>query len=136
MSTALKPPDPIKHTLVVDLAIDADFVRYLIQYRDIFGMNYCGYWARGIEHDETGWLLWESDEMHQRGHEPERNVAIAAWRSGQPLPAGWYRLDRDAAIRAWCEGVKRWGVNWYDNVDASREDVVVQLSLLGEVRYG
>ena len=51
MSTALKTPDPIKHTLVVDLAIDADFVRYLIQYRDIFGMNYCGYWARGIEHD-------------------------------------------------------------------------------------
>lgn len=51
------------------------------------------------------------------------------------LPKGWYLLDRNTAIRAWCEGVKRWGMDWYEEVDAEREDVVVQLALLGEVRY-
>ena len=46
------------------------------------------------------------------------------------------RLDRAAALRAWEEGAKRWGVAWYEDVDANREDVVVQLALLGETKYG
>ena len=49
-------------------------------------------------------------------------------RAGEPLPKRWFRLDRAAALRAWEEGVKRWGAAWYEDVDANREDVVVQLA--------
>ena len=59
-----------------------------------------------------------------------------AWVNSEPLPKGWFRLDREAALRAWEEGIKRWGVGWYEHTDSNREDVVIQLALLGEIRYG
>jgi hypothetical protein len=130
-------PDPTVHTFSVTVEIDPFWVEYLTQNVDIFGQQYVGYWLRGVERDpDLGWLVWEDDERHEWGFEPNRMAARNAWREGQPLPEGWYRLDRAAAVRAWEEGVKRWGVGWYAEVDAPREDLVVQLALLGEVRYG
>jgi hypothetical protein len=130
-------PDPTVHTFSVTVEIDPFWVEYLTQNVDVFGQQYAGYWLRGVDRDpELGWLVWEDDEQHRWGKEPDRLEARSAWLAGEPLPKGWYRLDRAAAVRAWEEGVKRWGVGWYAQVDAIREDVVVQLALLGEVRYG
>jgi hypothetical protein len=139
VNTAKKRPDPVQHTFSLTVAIDPFWVEYLTQNVDIFGQQYAGYWLRGVEHDpELGWLVWEDDERHRNGDEPNRREALEVWiwGKGLPLPKGWYRLDRVAAVRAWEEGVKRWGVGWYAEVDAPREDLVVQLALLGEVRYG
>lgn len=127
---------PIQHTFSVTVEIDPFWVEYLTHYPDIFGRQYAGYWLRGVEQDEYGWLCWEDDEKCARGSEPNRTEAFVAWVTGEPLPAHWFRLDRAAALRAWEEGVKRWGVDWYQHTDAQREDVVIQLALLGELRYG
>lgn len=138
MNTATERPEPLQHTFTITVAVDPFWVDYLTKYPGIFGRQYAGYWLRGVErHTERGWLCWEDDEQHRQGEEPDREEALEAWRSGDPaLPKGWYRLDSAAALRAWEEGVKRWGVDWYEQTDANREDVVVQLSLLGEIRYG
>jgi hypothetical protein len=132
--TATEEP-PVKVTAAFEVEVEQIWIDYLTKYPDIFGPA-CGYWLRGIEHDEHGWLAWEDDEKHFRGREPDREAAIQAWKEGRQLPPYWFRIDRDAAIRAWIEGVKRWGKDWYNDVDAEREDVVVQLALLGEIRYG
>jgi hypothetical protein len=126
------------HTFTVTTAVDPFWVEYLTQNTDIFIRQYAGYWLRGVEHDQKlGWLCWEDDEQHRRGEEPDRAEAFRAWREPDAkLPDGWFRLDRATALRAWEEGVKRWGIDWYDKTDAQREDVVVQLAMLGEVRYG
>ena len=130
-------PEPLKHTFSLTVEVDSFWVEYLTRYNDVFGRQYAGYWLRGVERDDAlGWLCWEDDEKHRWGKEPNLNQALAAWRAGEPLPEGWYRLDRAAALRAWEEGVKRWGVDWYHQTDAGREDVVIQLSLLGEIKYG
>jgi hypothetical protein len=130
-------PDPTLHTFTLTVEVDPFWVEYLTQNSDVFGWSYAGYWLRGVAHDpERGWLCWEDDEQHRKGKEPDREAAIVAWNTGTPLPAGWYRLDQAASLRAWEAGVKRWGVGWYAQVDAQAEDIVVQEALLGEVRYG
>jgi len=129
--------DRLQHTFSITVGVDPSWVEYLTLSPDIFHPSRTGYWLRGVECDAVrGWLCWEDDEKCRHGEEPNRAAAIAAWEAGEPLPEHWYRLHRAAALRAWEEGVKRWGVDWYDQVDAEREDVVVQLALLGEVRYG
>ena len=137
MNTATERPEPLKHTFTLTVDVDPFWVQYLTGYTDIFGHAAFRNWLRGVDHHpERGWLCWESDDQHRRGEEPNREEAVRAWALGEPLPKGWYTLDRAVALRAWEEGVKRWGVDWYEHTDAEREDVVVQLALLGEVRYG
>lgn len=127
----------MKHTFTLTVEIDPKWIDYLTQGNDIFASSRAGYWLRGAEHDpELGWLVWEDDEKCHHGEEPNRVTAYKAWKSGEALPEHWFRLDRAAAIRAWEEGVKRWGITWYEDVDGRLEDVVVQLALLGEIRYG
>jgi hypothetical protein len=138
MNTVTERPEPLKHTFTITIEVDSFWVEYLTGYgSDIFGRQYAGYWLRGVDrHPEREWLCWEDDEQHRKGEEPHRVEALRAWALGEKLPDGWYRLDRAAALRAWEEGVKRWGTSWYEHTDANREDVVVQLALLGEIRYG
>lgn len=132
-------PEPLVHTFTVTVEIDPEWVTYVTKYSDIFGRHYyAGYWACGVAHDpELGWLVFEhADELDATVD--GRTAAEAAWRAGLPLPERWYRLDRAAAIRMWEEGVKRFGVGWYDSPehDGAMEDVLLQLALLGEERYG
>ena len=127
-------------TAQIEIQIPVEgWIDYLTQCVDIFGTTYyAGYWARGVEHDKgRGWLVWEhGDTGAALGEEPDRKAAVKAWRSGAALPKGWHRLDRDAAIRAFVEGAKKWGVEWFENGDGPRYDYCVQMALLGEERYG
>jgi hypothetical protein len=126
----------MKTTVTYEVEVpEEDWIGFLTKYNDIFGRNYCGYWLRGVEHDAS-WLCWEDDEEHRPGDEPQRRKALAAWRAGTALPSGWHRLDRDTAVRAYHEGCKRWGADWFENGDGERYDVVIQLALLGEIKYG
>lgn len=137
MNTAPEKPKPAKHTFTLTVEIDPFWVEYLTLHADIFHPRCVGYWLRGVQLDnDRGWLCWEDDKRTHHGCEPNKEEACRAWEAGEPLPKGWYRLDQAAALRAWEEGVKLWGVGWYEHTDSEREDVVVQLSLLGEIRYG
>ena len=136
MNTAIKKQESETHTFLFTVQVDPFWVEYLTQYNDVFNRGSAGYWLRGVERSELGWLCWEDDEQHRHGDEPDLEEALRAWVAGEPLPPHWFRLDRAAALRAWEEGVKRWGVDWYEQVDADREDAVLQLALLGEMRYG
>lgn len=125
------------HTFTLTVEVDDGWVEYLTVYPDIFSSDRAGYWLRGVELDnEYGWLCWEDDEKCKPGEEPKRAQALLLWKTGEALPEHWFRLDRAAALRAWEEGVKMYGEHWYEDVDARREDVVVQLALLGEIKYG
>ena len=135
-ATATKTKDTIKYTLTIDLDVDPDFVDYLTRFNDIFQQIRSGYWAFGVRPARTrnAWLVYaqEDDAMPNLKAIAE---ARRAHRCGEPLPARWYLLDRDAAARAWAEGVKLWGLKWYEDVDANREDCVVQMALLGSLKY-
>lgn len=125
------------HTFTLTVDIDPDWVEYLTVYPYIFAQTSAGYWLHGAALDEKlGWLVYEERFDGYRTTTADLEAIALKWRAGEPLPPRWYRLDRAAALRAWEEGVKRWGINWYDDVDGTREDVVVQLALLGEIRYG
>ena len=113
-----------------------EWTEFVVQFNDLFRSDHCGYWLRGVEHGPQGWLAWEDDEQHPFGQEPDREVTLMAWRQGKPLPRGWFRLDREVAVKAWHIGVHKWGENWYDEGDSTTYDTVIQLALLSEVRYG
>lgn len=134
--------DKIKVKVEVEVAVDPDWIDFLLNHNDIFMTSYCGYWMSGMELDENGggWLVHEQDDDYDcaaaAANHPEYNAIVKAWQDGKPLPDKWFRLDKEAAIRAWIEGCKKYGVDWYENSDAVSMDVVIQLALLGEVRYG
>mgnify|MGYP000993946418 CR=1 FL=1 len=102
--------------------------------------GYCGYWMYGMAYDsQLGWLCYEH-KGEASISEVESSIAyggaLELWRAGLALPEGYYLLDSAAAIKAYGEGVKRYGAHWYDDADASMYDVVIQMALLGEVKYG
>lgn len=134
-------PDPIKHTMTIEVAIDPTFIECLVEYNEVFRRDHSGYWAYGLQVN-GGWLVYE---MAGEALPTDKEIAAAErayvahqleGASALSLPDKWRMLDRAVAIRAWEEGVKRWGVAWYQHTDGNREDVVVQLALLGEIRYG
>lgn len=100
---------------------------------DVFRTTHAGYWLRGVEFvEKRGWLVFNDE-----GDYPVCDKdAIKAWRAGRALPEGYYRLDRAVALSAWKEGVKRWGVGWFHDQDATAWDIVLQIAILGDVIYG
>lgn len=120
----------------IETQVDPTWIDFLTKYNDIFGRPFhAGYWLAGLAHEEAkGWLVWEHDDRYVNKF--DHTEAFAAWDKDKPLPESYYRLDVTTAVRAWCEGVKRWGENWYTQGDGPRYDVVVQLALLGEIKYG
>jgi len=136
-ATATSLKGHAKHTFSIVVEIDQNWIDYLTQCGDILMLQYAGYWLRGVEHrSDLGWLCWEGCDKCFQGEEPNRTAASRAWAAGEPLPENWFRLDHAAAVRAWEEAVKRWGVDWYERTSSTREDIALQLALLGEVRYG
>lgn len=134
---AEKQEETVPHTFTLTVQIELSWIELTTKCSDLFRMDCVGYWLRGVEFDvELGWLCWEDDERRLHGREPNREAALKAWRAGDLLPEHWFRLDRAAALRAWEEGVKRWGVDWYEDADSASYDTVVQIALLGEERYG
>lgn len=124
-------------SVTITVKVDPEWIEFLTKYSDIFGSPYyAGYWLFGVERDDAlGWLAYEhGDDRRPSDRECKRVVAL--WRAGEPLPERWFRLDRAAAIKAWGEAVKRYGVDWYEKADGAVYDVAVQMALLGEVRYG
>lgn len=121
----------------VQIKIDPGWFDFCLDDIDLFRTSYCGYWARGYEID-GGWLIYENcDKPYSFEEEPDYSLAMSLVNdSKQVLPIGWHRLNKEIAINAFIEGVKRWGVNWYKDADAEKYDVVIQLALLGEIRYG
>lgn len=131
--------DTTTHKVELELKIPNDWIRFVTEWTDGFIHGCYGYWARGIERENgLGWLVWVDDEKSSRGEEPLRDEALAALRTRSPMPKGWLLFDRDFAIRAYVEGAKRWGVDWYNGPksDANRYDIAVQLAAFGEHRFG
>lgn len=133
--------EQVVETVRLEMTPDEEWVDFVCGekgYADIFGHNYCGYWMRGMEHDpKLGWLVYE----HGDERKPDKKYAAEVeklWREGKPLPPFWFRLDRRAALLAQAHGAAKWGAHWYGDAhtDATSYDVVIQLALLGEVRYG
>lgn len=130
----------MKTTVTVEIEVPQEWIYLCTGSNDLFRRDHSGYWAHGCERNsELGWLVYVHPE--EAGAPPESSEEAAAgklWRGHGRLPPGFYQLDTNAAIRAFEEGCKRFGVGWFQDgkTDATTYDVVVQLALLGEVVYG
>ena len=126
--------ETIKQNVSFDVEIPIDWIDFISNYTDIFGPTYCGYWAKGIYNEnDIGWLLRDEEELFDDSND---SLAEKLFIDNQELPKHYYRLDKDTAIKAYAEGIKRWGVNWYEQADAISYDVVIQMALFNDVKYG
>jgi hypothetical protein len=113
------------------------WIEFLTKYNDIFGRDYVGYWLFGVARDKKlGWLAYEFIDDEASYMSKNYDEVIAAWKRGEKLPEKYFVLNEETARRAYVEGIKRKGVEWYEQGDANDYDVVLQWTLLGEVRYG
>lgn len=120
------------------------FVNYFVLSVELFRDNYCGYWLRREAKLEIdGALAVLAAEVEDDSREgikaldalSEKVTALAL--AKEPLPAGWFLIDRALGERAYAIGERRWGEDWFDDRgDADTYDVVIQVALLGKVTYG
>lgn len=103
---------------------------------DVLLHGFCGYWAYGVKFfPGKGWLVCESND-DPIGDDVIR-TAVKAFRSGEELPEGFWRFDRDLAKKALAYGLSRWGTEFVDGTrDYGDYDTAVQMALFGEVVYG
>ncbi len=121
----------------IEFDVPPAWIDYVTTDFEIFNRNYCGYWGAIVEsHEFKGFLVWEHNDERPSDEGNEHDPAMVAFEYNTPLPKRYFRLDKAAAVRAYAEGVRRWGVGWYEGGDASKYDIVIQMALLGEVRYG
>lgn len=132
-----------KVTMEVEIKVPKeDWIDFLIKYSDIFGHDYIGYWGYGyplkVRDERIGWIVVEYNDDEDSGDCEKRGEgAVRCFRDRLPLPERCHLLDKAAAIKAYVEGCKKWGPNWFEEKgDANTYDVVLQLALLGEIRYG
>lgn len=136
-------PNTLRMQVTLDVAIPvADWIDWLTRARHVLDDDRCGHWARGWQFASTddGLLLYADPDHAHRGRDAPTSyeAALLALAEGEPLPEGWYHLDRSAAIRAYIEGVKQYGVGWFTSpYDCDRDEIdhVIQRALLGEYRY-
>lgn len=123
-------------TVVIVSEVSADWTENVFLNVDLLRHGYCGYWMEEVGYGPSlGRLVRESDDA-DRSEDVEK-AAIEAWRAGPgPLPKGYHRLDSETAAKAWAEGVKKWGEEWYEDGDGDAYDYAVQMALFGEVKYG
>jgi hypothetical protein len=123
--------------VTIKVPVDEDWVDVLTNYNDIFLTSYCGYWLYGVSYEKgRGWLAYEMEDERRPG-EKKCQRATEAWKAGLELPKGFFRIDRDLAIKVQKIVTEKYGKDAWDNApDASMQDVGMQLALLGEVRYG
>ena len=132
--------DKIMATYTVELEVDSGWVEFVTGgpegFVDVFLGGHCGYWLEGIYHSDYGWLAYEfgAEDRHATKHEKEE--AIQALLDGKALPAHFYMLNMETAKKSWTEGVKRDGLEWYENGDGGTYDAALQMALLGELVYG
>lgn len=122
------------------MRVPGEWIDFLTKYSDVFRTDHSGYWAFGLtlnNDDGTDWLAYEMADDRRPSKKVQDDV-LALHEKGEKLPERWFVIDKAFAIKAYVEGAKKWGVRWYDDHDwdASSVDVVVQLAMLGEVRYG
>lgn len=130
---------------------DKEWISFVLEYSDIFGHDYIGYWARGVSRSKKpsrGWLLWEFemdprsedlgfiDRLRPDDEKALHAEAVSCWEAGQPLPPHYHKLGEREVRLAWVYGFLRGGRTWYEDGDANTYDVALQQALLGEVRYG
>jgi len=128
-------------TVTVDMEIDPCWIEHVTggpqAFVDVFLSSYSGYWLEGVEHDpKLGWLAYEFAAEDRHSTKKEKEEASKAWRAGEKLPAHFHALNLDVVKKSWQEGVKREGMEWYENGDGSTYDCALQLALLDEITYG
>lgn len=74
-------------------------------------------------------------DREKRGNLIDR--AGAKLRAGRKLPKHFYLINRTVAICIYTEGVKAFGLSWFDapETDRFRYSNVIQMALFGEIRY-
>lgn len=137
----LDHPKQVTFTLTVDIP---DTWFEFVGSSDLFFHSYCGYWMHGCAFDPAlGWLACEIGDRGLPSDEDEA-AAHAMWQKSETgmgpideLPDGWIRIDREVARRAYVEGVKQYGLGWYDapRTDANTYDRLIQMVVFGKQRY-
>lgn len=138
--TPNKALPPIKATLDVEIPGDV-FERYVdfvfnyadtVEYLDWVGIQVVA------RNKKKGLLIVEPDGPDPEEDRDEYRQAKRTWKAGEPPPNGFHVIDRDVCLKAFCEGVKRYGLAWqdYDRCDGWTYLYVLQMALWNEKRYG
>lgn len=117
----------------IEVRVDSNWINFVTCENDIFRADHCGNWLYGIRVDD-GWLV-----VHCENRVRARDIADKALKcrlAGIKMPDNCYILDRDMAIRAYAEGVKKYGPDWYENADVEKYSAVLQRAMFGAELYG
>lgn len=106
----------MKVKVTLEVEVPQDWIDFVCQESGVFRRGYCGYWAQVQKWTKRGAHVRLDDDDGVHG-------PVKVW-------------DAKFAAKAYAEGVKRYGVNFYEEGDANSYDCAIQLAWFGEVVYG
>lgn len=132
------------HTTTIVSTVDPEWIRFVTGgteggFAEVFFAGCAGYWLRCVGHDpQLGYLAFEhGGDRDLFPADTARIVAVDCWREGTALPPGWHRLDLSLACRAWEEGVRAHGEQWFaSGVTSYRDEAIQRACFAGELIYG
>lgn len=144
--------------MTIPITVPADFYDTWLNHNDLFMYSHCGDYWRHLASDRSdptkGHLAWDFeqdekiqdymeekgvsfiDSLSQEDEDAYHKPAIEAWKAGLPLPPHYYAINKDVCTRAYIEGVKKSGTNWYENGDADDYNCAFQRAVYGKVIFG
>jgi hypothetical protein len=133
--------EKIMTAITMQVEVDAGWIEFVTGgsegFVDVFFGGHSGYWMEGIEHSPSrGWLAYEFGAEDHHATDDEKEKAIFAFMVGDKLPEHFHALNLETAKKSWVEGVKREGLEWYENGDGCTYDCALQFALLGSLVYG
>ncbi len=135
--------------LVISIDMPSGWLEFCSNVDVISYNSYCGYWAEyWIDISENNspsikWLIYynpnNNDSIYPLTKVDSYQQAYKAASAGsRKMPEHWYLFDEEIAIKAYLEGVKKWGMDWYNdpNTDGRNYDTAIQLALFGKLVFG
>lgn len=137
-------PSELEIQVVHRVEVDPEFVGFLLDYPDIFGPDYIGYWAYGISlkpYGVRGWLVAEFESLEEEcgplSDEQIWNAYNGIEAEGREVVTEFcHLLDEEAAHRVIEAGVRTWmKPNFQQDYDGNTLDMALQVALLGSHTY-
>ncbi len=138
----------ITHEFTTTVEVPASWIKFITDSIDIFKLTYCGAWMKYIESsiDDSAMLIFDCYD-HIFPSEDKLDLIVKSFLYniqveidiGKPVYYyecfDFYKLDTALALKAYEQGCKRWGVDWYSKADGPMMNIAIQLALFGEIKY-
>lgn len=127
----------IPMTVQVNVEVDPSFVEFLLDYPDVFGLDYIGYWGRGLRlRGRRGWLVVEYESLEDELGPMDDDLIVVRFERGDKEVCDFcHFMGEQQVVEIIKKGVANIGTDFQESYDGDSLDLAIQQALLGSHTY-